>query len=249
MKTINKLSLTLLATAATASLLFVACGAGQAQTKGDNSQVETASPPPTSEPVAPPATTAVEEPAAETAYSNAGDPCYAKIMSNEQALTEQALAIKAELESLFPGLSIESVKRLALMNTLCDVSVEEVEDLLAEDELGVQYLTLVEALDSGSYRAFTDSYITLPCMIAAHDFDVDFEGSARLKTMVEAVAGAALSRFMPTDAELESIAKNLLGDMMNAFQATFMGEADTELPDGDASPVSCLAFTQQAATR
>ena len=148
---------------------------------------------------------------------------------------------------LFPTLTREQAGNLAFTYVQCGVTAADVKAVLADGELGDQYGRAIEALKAESYRAFTEIYLAQTCLIGVHDFNANIQSSAtNLKDLISAVSGAAFVVFQPSPQELDSVAQDLLTQMMSSFQqALETGTQAGGRPDQD-QPVTCQQFAELA---
>ena len=232
----GKLRISLLGAAAAVALFVASCGSS------DSEEVLTAS-------QSPPETTAVA-PADSVPSVPADDPISAAVadigFDAGQTCSEEGEPPEAELADLmanaerlsgsFPNLSAEAAEGSASPAQLaaftlagCDVSVDELQNMALDGQIGVETNMLIQAITSENLADFPNAYTESTCLRAGSDNENQvLRAPHRMSRIVAALRDTWLAVQQPGPQEFEqlmtSISEQLAAQIWNAFFTEVDGE-------------------------
>ena len=242
----GKLRISLLGAAAAVALFVASCGSSNSE------EVLTA-------PQAPPETTAVAPadtvpsvPAAEQISAaeadigfDAGQTC--NQASDNQASDTDGEADDAEFASImagagsiseaFPNLSAEAAEdgvspaQLAAFTMAgCDVSVEELQNMAQDGQIGVETSRLIQAITSESLADFPNAYMESTCLRAGSDKENQvLSAPHRMSRIVAALRDTWLAVQQPDPEEFQQVMTSVGEELAAQVWNAFFGEEDGEL--------------------
>lgn len=164
--------------------------------------------------------------------------CAEQFPTSEEETIQNAEAMLDQIQVSFPDIPEDDARTLALAYSLCDIQFSEVEELLEDGELGVQYRNMINAVFSESYPSFVDLYREQVCLVASFDGGVKVESDSRLNRLVGAASTAALINHLPTDDEIEAIVDTFVENFISAIydqiiEGNAVEESDVVFDSGD----------------
>ena len=248
----GKLRISLLGAAAAVAIFVASCGSSNSEEVLAGSQ----SPPETT--AVAPADTVPSVPAAEQTSaaeadigfdasqtcnqaSDADDADFAGIMANAGSISEA-----------FPNLSAEAAEGSASPAQLaaftlagCDVSVEELQNMAQDGQIGVETSRLIQAITSENLADFPNAYMESTCLRAGSDNENQvLSAPHRMSRIVAALRDTWLAVQQPDPQEFQqlmtSVGQELAAQVWNAF----FGEEDGEITLNEQSEAEVAQMRQ-----
>ena len=244
----GKLRISLLGTAAAVALFVASCGSSnslEVETGGSPAPPETtAVAPETAAPetsVAVTASTVPSVPAAQISVAEADIGFDASQTCNQEGETSDAdfvaLIANAQLISeAFPNLSAEATEvgaspaQLAAFTMAgCDVSVEELQNMAQDGQIGVETSRLIQTITSENLADFPNAYMESTCLRAGSDNENQvLSAPHRMSRIVAALRDTWLAVQQPDPQEFQqlmtSVGQELAAQVWNAFFSEEDGE-------------------------
>ena len=257
----GKLRISLLGAAAAVALFVASCGSSDSQGVQVDSQAapETAAPetaaPETS--VAVTASTVPSVPAAQISVAEADIGFDASQTCNQEGETSDAdfvaLIANAQLISeAFPNLSAEATEvgaspaQLAAFTLAgCEVSVEELQNMAQDGQIGVETSRLIQTITSENLADFPNAYMESTCLRAGSDNENQvLSAPHRMSRIVAALRDTWLAVQQPDPQEFQqlmtSVGQELAAQVWNAF----FGEEDGEITLNEQSEAEAAQMRQ-----
>ena len=261
----GKLRISLLGTAAAVALFVASCGSSnslEVETGGSPAPPETtAVAPETAAPetsVAVTASTVPSVPAAQISVAEADIGFDASQTCNQEGETSDAefvdLIANAQLISgAFPNLSAEAAEegaaspaQLAAFTLAgCEVSVEELQNMAQDSQIGVETSRLIQTITSENLADFPNAYVESTCLRAGSDNENQvLSAPHRMSRIVAALRDTWLAVQQPDPQEFQqlmtSVGQELAAQVWNAF----FGEEDGEITLNEQSEAEAAQMRQ-----
>jgi len=174
--------------------------------------------------------------------------CAEQFPASEEETIQTAEAMLDRIQAAFPNITEAQARTLALAFSLCQVDFSEVENLLADGELGSQFRNMLAAVSLDDFASFIELYRDQACLVASYDGDVEIESTSRLNRLIGAASTAALIQFVPTDEEIEALADRFIDEALQAiFDQVIEGNAvesnSTQDTDGETGDSLTIQLT------
>ena len=255
----GKLRISLLGAAAAVALFVASCGSSNSEevlTAPQAPPETTAVSPPETTAVAP-ASTVPSVPAAEQISAaeadigfDAGQTC--NQASDNQASDTDGEADDAEFASImagagsiseaFPNLSAEAAEGSAAQDSVspaqlaaftmagCDVSVEELQNMAQDGQIGVETSRLIQAITSENLVDFPNAYMESTCLRAGSDNENQvLSAPHRMSRIVAALRDTWLAVQQPDPEEFQQVMTSVGEELAAQVWNAFFGEEDGEL--------------------
>ena len=248
----GKLRISLLGAAAAVALFVASCGSSNSE------EVLTAS-------QSPPETTAVA-PADSVPSVPADDPISAAVadigFDAGQTCNQEGEPPEAELADLmanaerlsgsFPNLSAEAAEgsaspaQLAAFTlTGCDVSVEELQNMALDGQIGVETNRLIQAITSENLADFPNAYMESTCLRAGSDNENQvLRAPHRMSRIVAALRDTWLAVQQPDPQEFEQLMTSISEQLAVQIWNAFFTEVDGELTLNEQSEAEAAQMQQ-----
>ena len=252
----GKLRISLLGAAAAVAIFVASCGSSNSEEVLAGSQ----SPPETT--AVAPASTVPSVPAAEQisaaeadigfdasqtcnqesdADGEADDADFASIMANAGSISEAFPNLSAEATEV--GASPAQLAAFTLAG--CDVSVEELQNMAQDGQIGVETSRLIQTITSENLADFPNAYMESTCLRAGSDNENQvLSAPHRMSRMVAALRDTWLAVQQPDPEEFQqlmtSVGQELAAQVWNAF----FGEEDGELTLNEQSEAEAAQMRQ-----
>lgn len=227
----GKLRIGLLAVAATAALFIAGCGSSETE---EVLVVPQAAAP--AEPGAPTTPGAEADPIADPVSAaeadigfDASQTCRQEGEVPDTAEFDNMIAAAVSLNEAFPNFSAEGTEGTASPAQMaafilagCEVSVEELQEMAQDGQIGAETRSLVQAVTSENLADFPNAYFESQCLrVGTDNEDHVLRAPHRVRRVVTALRDVWLAVQQPEGAEFEqvmtAVSERLLGDIWAAL--------------------------------
>ena len=252
----GKLRISLLGAAAAVAIFVASCGSSNSE------EVLTAPQAPPETTAVAPASTVPSVPAAEQISAAEADIGFDASQTCNQASDADGEADDAEFASImanagsiseaFPNLSAEAAEGSASPAQLaaftlagCDVSVEELQNMAQDGQIGVETSRLIQTITSENLADFPNAYMESTCLRAGSDNENQvLSAPHRMSRIVAALRDTWLAVQQPDPQEFQQVMTSVGEELAAQVWNAFFGEEDGELTLNEQSEAEAAQMRQ-----